>query len=169
MNPEFKTAPQKDFYTSVSIRLFNTRRLKNATQRLKVSESEVLMRCLLKLLKRLRTQPHFQNRARTYNKGVSRYMKISIYINNNDYAIAWANGLRVRMSNSYLCDMALVLYLKNVVSELEQESQKLNDTGFDTTLQTGIFELPAFLGSYQRNIIIDNENLLFYKEFCKYH
>jgi len=148
----------KNIVTSFSLPTWNKRRLSHAINTLNnkgynISTKEMMLKALQIIMTKLERQDKkpFLNRAIRYNKTSSSYENISVRINHVEYNSLHSKKMVMKVSLSYLLDLALRLYLSFIVNLFLQKKKKIS---------TCI--------SYYKKIIKFNFNIILFTEEVKF-
>lgn len=113
----------------------------------KISESEVIIACLVLLLRKLRNRKvsPFGPRCRLYNDEKYSYGKVSVYVDRNLWQALHGRAIELEVSLSLLADIAVRLYLGYVLEMWLRKEKKVK------TAQHFWVNLYQFV-SYQKEI-----------------
>lgn len=138
--------PGEKRLSSVSLPIFSQARLHHAvkyhrkhfhwhwqhSKRRCASESEILLACLVLLLSKLKNRQGLARqlngpRLRLYNDNKYSYETVSVYADRELWLALQARALEFEVSLSYLADLALRLYLRQVMERLAQRDASWRD------------------------------------------
>jgi len=144
----------KSIITSFSLPIWNKRRLKTISKKLKQkgynkSTKEIIIKSLQMIMTKTIRQNNkaFLNRAVRYNNASSSYENVSVRMNPQEYNSLHAKKMTMKVSLSYLLDLALRLYLRLIMNLFLQKRK----------------EISTYI-SYYKEINKFNYNTLFYSE-----
>jgi len=149
----------KNFESSFTIPLWNSKRLKAITKKLKkngikINTTNLAIQCLLLFQKKINKSKSQINRPVRYNQTECSYEKISIRFNPKDYNALNSQKNHVKISISYMFDLAIRMYLMFVYKLLLNQNESNHSFSFSSR--------------YHRSMKQFNKSKIFLKEIFRF-